>query len=874
MLEDRGKQQLKGVPRPVQLYRVIAPSGVRGRLEAVAAVRGLTPFVGREEELRLLTNRWHRVLEGEGQAVLIVGEAGIGKSRLVQRFRELDEIPHPWIEAASAPFFQNTAFYPISELLRELAGEDTLPGNHGVHDGAERLNDERLARVESALSSVQLKPDEALPLVAPLLNLSVPEKYPSLTLVPEEQRRRLLTTLVAWVLGAVQVQPLAIVIEDLHWADPSTLELIQLLVEQAATAHLLLLCTARPEFGQQWPLRSHHTQITLNRLSARNVREMIAQVAARHALANEAIDAMIERTAGVPLFVEELTRTVLESGSAKLATRDIPVTLHDSLMARLDRLGPAKEVLQIGAVIGSEFSYQLLHAVHPIAQQDMEAALRSAADAELVYVRGIAPDSTYQFKHALVRDAAYGALLKSRRKELHRRLARVIDEKFPTLKEAHPALLARHWTEAGETEPAITQWMLAGKAVESRGAFKEAQESYEQAVTLLRLLPESRGRDVRELELQSSILGMIYYMRVGTRETIDAVERATALSQKSGNLTQAVDFAFLRWVFARTSGDIPLSSALADQVLELARREGSVASLSFAQIAQFIIRHDVGDLAGAEKHFATALKFFDDPGYRRLMFPLLGLTFAHASINAWILGRINSAREREARMRATANENNPLEVAATKQWAAVIRALVRDHAEAERVAAQALELCEQISFAQGAATSRCILGYEQMLLHGEVEGPRLIRTGLKAMHEMGSLYGLGGLTGSLAEALGLQGAPVEALETIEQALGLNPDELTFRPELLRLRGEFKLELGRREEAEADFREALALAISMSAKSWELRTTMSLSRLLRSERRCDEAREMLGEVYRWFTDGFGTADLKDAKTLLDELRTYP
>ena len=311
--------------------------------------------------------------------------------------------------------------------------------------------------------------------------------------------------LVEWVLGAARVQPLTIVLEDLHWADASTLEVLQLLVEQGPTASLLLLCTARPEFHPQWSLRAHHTQLPLNRLSARNVREMIAQVAARHALAGETVEIVIERTGGVPLFVEELTRAVLESDGGKLAGREIPATLHDSLMTRLDRLGPAKEITQIGAVIGSEFSSELLRAVHPVGTEALQSALRSATDAELVYVRGIAPEATYQFKHALIRDAAYEALLKSRRKELHGQVARTIDEQFPLLKEAHPEVVARHWTEAGETAQAIAEWTRAGKAAESHHAFKEAQQSYEQALALLNLLPESAERDLQELDLSSTL---------------------------------------------------------------------------------------------------------------------------------------------------------------------------------------------------------------------------------------------------------------------------------------------------------------------------------------------------------------------------------
>src|SRR5690348_3166778 len=521
-VEDCGARTLKGIERPVQLYRVVRPSGVRGRFEATAATRGLTPFVGREDELRLLMGRWEHALENEGQLGLIIGEAGIGKSRLVQRFREqIAGTPHSWVEAAAGPFFQNTPFHPVTGMLRELLawrGEESA--------------EEQLTQLESVLEFAGLQPVEALPLIAPLLNLPLPAKYPPSPLSPEQQRRRLLAALVQWALGAARVQATVIAIEDLHWADPSTLELLQLLVEQGSAAPLLLLYTARPEFRTPWPMRAHHTQITLNRLSARSVRAMVAQVAAQKALTEDTVAAVIERIGGVPLFVEELTRAVLESGDAKITGRQIPVTLHDSLMARLDRLGAAKEVAQVGAVIGSEFSYELLHAVDPIAEKELQESLRRLADAELIYVQGIPPEANYTFKHALVRDAAYEALLKSRRRDLHRLVARTIDAKFSAFKETHPEVLARHWTEAGEIEPAIVEWSRAGKTAQARSAFWEAQESYEQAMALVTLLPDSPERDNRELDLRQSVIGLLYITRgFAASETKDAIERAATLAE-------------------------------------------------------------------------------------------------------------------------------------------------------------------------------------------------------------------------------------------------------------------------------------------------------------------------------------------------------
>ena len=355
-------------------------------------------------------------------------------------------------------------------------------------------------------------------------------------LAPDQQRRRLLATLVEWVLGSAHTQPLVIVIEDLHWVDPSTLELIQLLVEQGATARLLLLYTSRPEFRAPWPSRAHHSQINLNRLSAANVRAMVAQVAAAKTLSDDTVAIVVERTGGIPLFVEELTRAVLEGGDGKFTAHEIPATLHDSLTARLDGLGPAKDVAQVGAVIGREFSFELLQAVQPLTEVDLQTALAKLTDAELLYVRGIAPDATYQFKHALILDAAYEAVLKSRRKELHLTIARTIDEKFPAINQAHPEVLARHWAEAGETESAIAAWMRSGEAAESRNAFQEALRSYQQSLAMINALPASSDRDARELSLLQCAVRMLWIIRgPSAEETRHTIERAAALAEKSGN---------------------------------------------------------------------------------------------------------------------------------------------------------------------------------------------------------------------------------------------------------------------------------------------------------------------------------------------------
>ena len=397
VVEDRGAASLKGIAEPVQLYRVVRPSGVRGRIHATAA-RGLTPFIGREHERRLLLDRWERVCEGEGQVVLIVGEAGIGKSRLVQQLREdLGGKPHSWTAYGGSPFFQQTPLHVVAELLQQAfsQGPDESPA-------------QRAAILERAFTNAGVDAAVALPLIAPLLNLQLPDGYVQPVGAPEQLRRKLLATLVAWTLGAARTRPTVVVTEDLHWVDPSTLELHTLLVEQAATVPLLLLYTARPEFHAPWPQRSHHLHLSLNRLSRHQVQAMVERVAGSVLLPRDIMHTVVTRTDGVPLFVEELTKAVVETAGA--AVLEIPATLQDSLMARLDRLGSAKEVAQVAAVLGREFSYAVLNALSPLREAELRVALQSLADADLVYARGLPPQATYQFKHALIQETAYGVL--------------------------------------------------------------------------------------------------------------------------------------------------------------------------------------------------------------------------------------------------------------------------------------------------------------------------------------------------------------------------------------------------------------------------------------------------------------------------------
>jgi class 3 adenylate cyclase/tetratricopeptide (TPR) repeat protein len=849
VLEERGAESLKGIERPVKLYRVARTSGVRGRLEAGAAVRGMTSFVGREDELRLLMNRWERVREGQGQVVTIIGEAGIGKSRLLQRFRaEIGSDSHTWLECATAPFYQNTPFYAVEELLRQ-----------SLHW------DQRFAALEASLAAAGTGSGGAIIPPARPIDLAT-SKAAGLT--PEQERKRLLANLVGWTLDATHNQPLVIATEDLHWADPSTLELIQLMVEQGATSRLLLLYTARPAFHAQWPMRAHHTQITLNRLSAQSARAIITEVTASKALAGETIDAVVERTGGVPLFVEELTRAVLEGG-ANLAGRAIPATLHDSLMARLDQLGTAKEIAQIGAVIGSEFSYELLRAVHPIT--DLEKRLRTLVDAELIYVRGIAPNATYRFKHALIRDAAYEALLRSRRKELHLRVARAIEEKFPAVKENQPEVLARHWTEAGETRLAIIEWQKAAMAADKRASFLEAAEGYQRALALLDQFDESDEMRLLELGLSSSLVRALTITKgLVAPDSARAAARARAIAERSGSMSELVLREYATWNTVFGEGNHSKTAVLASHLLELALREGSPTSLAFAHQAKLSTALWCGELAKAESHFKSFTLVCDEADFKE--FPAEKLVgFSFASVSAWISGRPDVARQRMARAVSLARESDhPYELAFASFLKAWLHRLLREPEQAEAANRQAIALSEKHDFPLVRDMARAMMGGIVVASSNPEERLAISQQGFNSLIEAGARAGITDFMYCLAVAHEKSGQLEAAERKINDALTANPHEKAFLPNLLRYQSELWYRRGEPKMAETGFRNAIASARSMSARSWELRSAISLARLLSNTKRRSEAHSKVAETYEWFTEGFDTADLKEAKALLDEL----
>jgi len=807
--EERGAQALRGVSLPVALYQIAGVSGVRGRL-AAAAQRGLTPFVGREDERPLLRRRFEQAQQGEGQVVVISGEPGIGKSRLVQQLREdLAGEPYTWIECAGSPFFQHTPFHAVIEMLQQAFGR--LP---------DATPDERLAALEAALALAGQKPAEAVPLVAPLLGIPLPERYPRAVGLPEQQRRQLLATLVGWVLGSARAQPLVIVLDDLHWADASTLELTQLLVEQGATARLLLLYTARPELRAPWPLRSHHTWITLARLGRRHVQQMAQLVASRAALPAELLEAVVARTDGVPLFVEELTKSIVEGAAS--GAREIPTTLADSLMARLDRLGSAKEIAQIASVLGREFSYALLRAVCGLPEETLQEALAKLADAELFYVRGLPPDASYLFKHALVQDTAYGSLLKTRRRELHRAAARALAERLPELAAA------------------------------------------------LEALPPSQERSRRELPRRAALRqALIVSKGYASPETAREFARARELAAELGDAQQLHSVLFGVCAASIAAGRMREADVLADEMLRAAEAaQDAVAGVWAHQLKGFAAL-PLGDLARADAELARCVEL-----YRTLPGPWVPYDPAVPAL-AWraqvvaLQGRLDEVRRLADEALALAlRSQSPFDHLWGHTAPMIVNAMLRHgegwlaHAEAQEILAaeHGIEL-----FAAAGLTQRGAA----LLELGELEaGVAALRDGLDRTRVIGVRTGvMSTLTRLATHTPDLD----EARALVEEALAVAVEQPGHRPQVLQAMAGLLARSGAGPVAvEEAWRAAIEDARRIGARLYELEASSGFARWLRDQGRAAEARALVAPVTACFTEGFDTRPLVEARKLLEEL----
>jgi class 3 adenylate cyclase/predicted ATPase len=864
-VEEVGARTLKGVSEPVLLYRVVAPSGVRNRL-AAAAARGLTTFVGRESERRLLHGRWERVQEGDGQMVLISGEAGIGKSRLVEQLKEdLRGVPHTWIECSASPYHENSAFYPLTDMLQQgLAWRSESPG------------EERIETIERAVMQVGLSPAEVVPLVAPLLDLAVPDRYPPLPLSPEQQRPRLIATVVDWISATARLQPTVFVVEDLHWVDPSTLEVLGLLVEQAATVPLLIVLTARPTFRPPWPPRAHDAHVILHQLTRQEVAEMIACLGAPLVPSTQMFDTLVARTGGVPLFVEELVRMLVEARSAT----DIPETLQDSLMARLDRLGPAKQVAQVASVIGRRFSYELLRGIAQRSDAELQRTLGALVDAELVYAEGLIPDTTYLFKHALIQEAAYGSLLKRRRTELHRAVADCLATEFPAVAEAQPEVVAEHYTAATLAPEAMRWWQTAGERANKRAAHAEAIKHYGTALELLAGLPGDVMRDRAELGLRVPLgLSLASSRGYAAPEVEENYRRAHELCQRLGETAELFPVVRGLCTFYIVRDNHLVASQLADQCLRIGQETRTIEYLIEGYNALGYATFYLGELRRSRALLEQGVALYES--HRGS--PLPSLTpqdpgVACLSLLAsvlWLLGHPDQAVQRlEDALALARGLESPFSLAYCHTYAATAYELWRDYARSAEHSRAAIQISTEHGFDVLRYAGTLHVGIAKGALGEADDGIAVLTEALAAWRASGTEFMRPYFLAGLAEAHRAAGRMDEAMASVVEALEhaeRGPDRF-YDAELHRLHGELTLARapGAQDVAEADFGRAIAIARAQEAKALELRTAVSLGRLLRAQNRGCEARELLQGVYGCFTEGFQTRDMREAAALLAEL----
>ncbi|MBI3800819.1 MAG: AAA family ATPase [Deltaproteobacteria bacterium] len=879
--QDLGPQTLKGVSAPLRIYRVLNESSTQSRLEVDISTGKLTPLVGRANEVGLVLERWAAAQAGDGQVVLLSGDPGIGKSRLVQEVKErVVSQGATSLEFRCSPYFQTSAFYPALTHLHRL-----------LHFQPDDTPQAKLDKLQQTLARYRFPQADTLPLLAGLLLLPQLEGTPLLTFSPQKQKQRTQEALVAWLVEEAERAPIYCIWEDLHWADPSTLELLGLLLAQVPTTRLFVMLTCRPEFTPSWSSRTRLTPLALARLPRTQAATMIEQVTRGKTLPPEVFQHIVHKTDGVPLFVEELTKMVVESGllretdghyelTGPLPPLAIPTTLQDSLMARLDKLATVREVAQVGATLGREFSYELLHAVSPSDEVTLQKGLARLVEAELLYQRGLPPHSTYIFKHALICDTAYQSLLKSTRQQIHQQIAQVFEARFPVVVEAQPELVAQHYTAAGCAEQAVVYWQRAGQHARDRSAHLEAISHLTSGIELLKSLPETPARTQHALTLHIA-LGAALLMTRGhaAPEVEHAYTRARELCQQMGETPQLIPVLFGLWRFYIGRRQLHTARELGETLLRLVQQAHDPA---FAVIAHYALGATwlfLGALPAARQHLEEGIALYTPDQRPALVFrtgqdPGVACR-AYAAWTLWLLGYPEQALAHLRDALVLARElSHPYSLAFARAVAGMVSQWRRDVPAVHEHAEDAVTLSTEQGFPQWAAMGTLVRGWALAMQDQGEEGMTQVRQGTAAFRATGAMILVPYFCTVLAEVCDHLGHTADGLQALAEAPTLieQHDERWWEAEIYRLRGVLLLRQTGTPQAEAEtwLRRALDVARHQEAKWLELRAAMSLSRLWQQQGKREEARQLLAEIYGWFTEGFDTKDLQEAKALLKQL----
>ena len=875
-LSDLGEHELKGIAEPVHAWRVERALATESRFDANRGNSALTPLVGRGEELDLLLSRWSQARDGEGQVVLLSGEPGIGKSRILSTLRErLEAQGVQALRFQCSPYYVNSAFWPIIETFERAS---TFAREEPI--------DAKLDQLEALIVAKYGRPLADVRFIAAILSIPCEQRYGVHSMTPQKHKDETLRILVDLVEAAARQQPSVMVFEDAHWADPTTLEVLDLLIDRVKTIPLLVVLTHRPEFQPRWSEQGHVGVLNLSKLTRTQSAAIVSTLAGGKALPAALLEQILTKTDGVPLFVEELTKSILESGELTEArdryeyggsarTITIPATLRDSLMARLDRFAPVKEIAQIGAVIGREFGYELIAAVAPMTQARLDDSLLQLTESGLAFRRGTPPDAVYTFKHALVQDAAYESLLKSRRQELHAKIARQIEARFPHTKITEPEVLAHHLTAAGLLEDAIPLWQGAGEAALKRIALTEAIAHLSRGLELISTLPHSLRRDASELGLRS-VVGQAWLALKGwsAPEVWTSLHPALALAKslRRHDTLLPILTGLAGYIFTRGGG--PESLPWAEEMLAIAKETGDGDLLVSGHAIACMCYGWAGEFTKAVEHADAVMGLYDAAKHSHL------LTFLNqdprtqagvfGSISTWVLGypdralRLNNEKDGHAR-----RCGHPFNLG----WALTNGAHEFDHRCTHEDIRKRAEECERLGRENNMPVLWALMApltYGQALIReGKVaEAVATLKAGIASWEASGGRVRSPTTNVLLAEAMALTGDLDNALRLLDEPSDW--EERLHYAEILRLKGWMLSLKGDSEGAEQNFLLSLDLARRQQAKSWELRTSTSLARLWRGQGKRREAYELLAPVYGWFTEGFDTRDLLEAKALLAEL----
>ncbi|RDH75615.1 hypothetical protein DVS77_25660 [Mycolicibacterium moriokaense] len=874
-----GTPALKGVATQMEVFQVLHESSARTRLEALGRT-GLTPLVGRSSEIRLLEDRWADAASGRGHVVVVNGEAGIGKSRLVRATGEHAAEAGGWlIPCQGSPYHRDTAFYPFIDLFHKVVLRSDRPESPA----------EKVRRLEAFFSASGLPLDDCIPHLCALLSLPPPTGHRLPDLPPDQQKQQTMSALQTLIRRRADQQPVLLVVEDLHWVDPTTVELLTLLVEQVRDVRMLALFTCRPEFHQPWTGNPDVTEMALTRLPPADASELLQKVAGGKPLPDEIVSDVVAKADGVPLFIEELTKTLLESDflaeragryvlAGPLPPLAIPNTLHDSLMARLDRLSTTKGMAQLGAAIGREFSFTLLRAVSPWSETALNEGLAQLVTSEFLFQQGAPPEATYRFKHALIQEAAYQSLLKSTRQRHHQRIAAAMESEFAGTAETQPELLAHHFTEAGLTERAVPYWSAAARRSLDRHASQEAANHAVRGLALLQTLPETHVHLEEELALQL-VLGAAKAFVTGPGSVQGAYTRARELASRTGR-TADVFPALAGMAYAQiVQGHMHAARALAEEFLELAQHQHD--SLVSA-VGHWVMAYTAwwqGDIVDVRHHSRECLKFYEPQLHRAGIATYSnnpGIVCGYLEALAdWVLGFPTQASQAMEKTVAHARElDHPQSISVAVLFSAQLSQLRREPSDAKERAEEASVIA--VKHGLHALTLWCLLprGWA-MAQQGEVAAG--IADICEAMDRRRA-FGMGAVWPwylvLVAEAYGMNGEFDKAHHALDEALEWvqRNDERLYAAEAYRIRGELFLRQPHPDPALAEncFGQALGIARGHHTKAWELRAATSMARLWRDRGRGDEAHELLAPIYEWFTEGFDTADLQDAEALLAQL----